>query len=232
VCRKSTAPKENIEPPRNAAGDLLHEIEIQTTWQTLLDDAPQGLEAKQIEDHEAWLVEDLLSHSELNVLLKAAESNGFGSTEFSKAYRGNLRLQASDKGLADAMWLRLKPLLPEVVEFDGKMWHAIGLNDRWRLAKYYPGDRFMRHLDGVNKPSSTEQSMFTVNIYANEEFEGGTTRFFFKDEHTADVIVTPKTGLCLLFRQNPGQSYYHDGEEVKSGVKYLIRSDVMYSTQE
>merc|ERR1712232_170217 len=118
---------------------------------------------------------------------------------------------------------------------DGAEWDVVGLNECWRLAKYHPGDRFQGHCDASFARSDDEMSMFTVNIYMNEGFRGGSTRVYFKDRAIAPCMdsasctaVTPKTGLCLLFRQPPGQSYYHDGEQLGSGLKYLFRSDVMY----
>eukprot|EP00042_Codosiga_hollandica_P042102 m.382119 g.382119 ORF g.382119 m.382119 type:complete len:86 (-) comp56246_c1_seq2:33-290(-) len=79
-------------------------------------------------------------------------------------------------------------------------------------------------------------SMFTLNIYMNEEFSRGHTRFYdrlskrHKREGTSGEIlsVKPQTGLACVFRQPPGQSYAHDGDEVVDGVKYLFRSDVMF----
>merc|ERR1712060_1013550 len=97
-------------------------------------------------------------------------------------------------------------------------------NECWRLAKYYPGDQFKGHCDAPFVRSNDEWSMLTVNIYMNGGFEGGATRFGTNNY----LSVTPEAGLCLLFRQPPGQQYYHDGEQLRSGVKYLFRSDVMY----
>ena len=55
----------------------------------------------------------------------------------------------------------------------------------------------------------------------NEEFEGGCTRFYKNDKIVYNV--QPKTGRALIFRQPPGGEYLHDGEQVKSGNKYLFR---------
>merc|ERR1712217_374882 len=101
----------------------------------------------------------------------------------------------------------------------------------WRLAKYHPGDRFQGHCDAAyERKRNVEQSMFTVNVYMNEGFDGGSTRFYLSDpqELKVDLSVVPKTGRCLLFRQPPGQAYYHDGEQLRTGFKYLFRGDVMY----
>jgi hypothetical protein len=177
------------------------------------------------------LVDSLFSEDECVALLGKAEEHGFGATSYPKGYRGNLRLQTRDLSLAEAVWGRLRPLVPAVVSLRGCDWDAMGLNECWRLAKYYPGDRFMFHCDSCFQRSNDEMSMFTVNIYMNDVDSGGTTRFYFSqddDEEKVDLAVKSRAGLCLIFRQPPGQSYVHDGEELQSGLKYLFRSDVMY----
>ena len=58
--------------------------------------------------------------------------------------------------------------------------------------------------------------------------ERGSVGYLLKESAEADETVVPAAGRCLLFRQPPGRSYYHDGEEVGSGCKYLFRTDVMY----
>ena len=137
------------------------------------------------------------------------------------------------------------------------VWEACGLNECWRLAKYRAGDRFLCHCDEAfvrttdngrtsdgraDGGATREMSMLTVNIYMNGDFEGGRTRFFLrqdwweqfganyrlKEGAEADAAVVPAPGRCLLFQQPPGRGYYHDGEAVFSGCKYLFRSDVMY----
>lgn len=71
--------------------------------------------------------------------------------------------------------------------------------------------------------------MFTVNIYVNGGFEGGSTRFYPEgDRDTPDLAVVPEAGLACVFRQPPGEDLYHDGEALGSDVKYLWRSDIMY----
>jgi len=220
-----------VELPK---GDLEYEIEAKTAWGSHLD-ASISLTTKQIDNHEVWLVDNLLSASECSVLLKLAESHGFGRTSYPKAYRGNLRLITTDPSLSEVVWRRLEPLVPTTLTLDGEVWDACGLNECWRLAKYHPGDVFKGHCDACFDRHGTdppEMSMLTVNIYMNGGFQGGRTRFYFDRGKEADrssaFAVTPDTGLCLLFRQPPGKAYYHDGEELGSGVKYLFRSDVMY----
>ena len=42
---------------------------------------------------------------------------------------------------------RLAAAVPSTVQLEGATWRAVGLNDWWRLSKYYPGSRFRAHVD-------------------------------------------------------------------------------------
>jgi len=59
---------------------------------------------------------------------------------------------------------------------------------------------------------------------------GGSTRFYDinNTSQRVDFECAPRAGEALIFRQPPAAQYYHDGEELRSGVKYLFRTDVMY----
>lgn len=235
--------------------DLQKEISVCTDWADLLGAPPRNLVARQVRGLEVWLVHGLLSADECAALTKHSERHGFGPTDFVKSYRGNLRLTTTDRGLSEAMWKRLKHLVPATLglkapspvteeswwssypDADGT-WEACGLNECWRLAKYYPGDRFMCHCDGAfEKVAGSEMSMLTANIYLNTGFGGGNTRFYLSEDPyfewrsdfgKPDFEVAPEAGLCLIFRQPPRRTYWHDGEELTFGQKYLLRSDIMY----
>lgn len=218
------------EQPRS--GDLPYEIEVQTSWASLLEPDAMPTDVRRPDAREVYLVADAFTAGECQALLAAAEKHGFGRTDYPKAYRGNLRLITTDESLAAAMWRRLRPFVPATLKCRGKVWEACGLNECWRLSKYHPGDRFGRHCDANFQRTGAERSMLTVNIYMNDDFEGGSTRFFPDGRSSdADLAIQPRPGLCLLFRQPPEKEYYHDGEEVRSGLKYLFRSDVLYRLQ-
>jgi len=197
-------------------------------------------------------LERLLSAGECERLNAAAEDVGYGRTSYPQAYRGNLRLITTDVGLARRLWERVKPHVPaELVStspHDGAQhrWVAVGLNECFRLAKYKPGHRFGAHADAWFERSDEEVSMFTLNVYTNDvpPTAGGATRFYqagARLRHTndaeareaqarehLDLSVRPEGGLAVAFRQPPGHQLLHDGEELRGGVKYLLRSDVMY----
>ena len=54
-------------------------------------------------------------------------------------------------------------------------------------------------------------------IYLNDDFEGGETTF-------EQFTVQPKKGTALIFHH----PIKHAGEQIRSGVKYALRTDVMY----
>jgi hypothetical protein len=59
----------------------------------------------------------------------------------------------------------------------------------------------------------------------NEPLVGGATRFFSTYIPDRYMDINPQTGACLVFQH---RGLVHSGEEVVSGVKYTVRSDVMY----
>jgi predicted 2-oxoglutarate/Fe(II)-dependent dioxygenase YbiX len=98
-------------------------------------------------------------------------------------------------------------------------WQVHGANERLRFYRYQPGERFNAHYDGSFQRSDRERSLLTFMIYLNGDFEGGETSFLDLGES-----IKPAPGLALLF-QHP---ILHEGCEVTAGIKYAIRSDVMY----
>lgn len=184
----------------------------------------------------AWVIDGFLSPAECKRLIQACEnSKALGATPYSRQYRGNTRMLTTDKPLATRLWSRLECFTPRFKE-----WRAVGLNERWRWAKYWPSDQFGRHVDAFFKRSSEEQSFLTVNIYLNGSdptsaglptFAKGYTRFFLgeKNPHVPTHLIKPKPGRVLLFQQPPCAHLRHDGESVAGGNKYLLRSDVMYT---
>ena len=234
------------------------EIEISSEWGQLLtctSSPPKVGTEPFVEGKEVFLLNHVFSTDECELLIGEAEKHGFGTTNYPKLYRGNLRLMTFDLSLTSLVWTRIQSQIPIHVQEDGKAWESVGLNPKWRLAKYFPGDKFGGHIDATFCDYSTGfKSMFTVNIYMNEGFIGGETSFDFREmshrnrkrenkdkkapttaltpqpakleERIVDVV--PRTGLALIFRQPPTQNYIHEGKELISGLKYLFRSDVMY----
>jgi predicted 2-oxoglutarate/Fe(II)-dependent dioxygenase YbiX len=116
-----------------------------------------------------------------------------------------------------AAWVfeRVRSFLPRVLH--GRS--LIGINDRLRVLRYGAGDYFRPHVDGAYC-FGMQRSQLTLQLYLNEDFEGGETRFT-----ECGTVVRPATGTILIF------DHYleHEGCAVMRGQKECVRMDVMYS---
>ena len=85
------------------------------------------------------------------------------------------------------------------------------------------------HYDGSYKtPSGDMQSFYTLHLYLNDsvsnggDVEGGATSFICNRNR---LDVDPKMGRVLIFQH---AYLFHCGDEVRRGIKYTMRSDLMY----
>lgn len=108
-------------------------------------------------------------------------------------------------------------------------WRVNGLNPQFRFCRYTPGQKFAPHYDGDFMIDSSEKSLYTYMIYLNGGFDGGATNFL-SDSASGGArgrvleSLPPSAGMLLVFEHQ----IYHEGEELRSGVKYMMRSDLMY----
>jgi hypothetical protein len=85
-------------------------------------------------------------------------------------------------------------------------------------------------LDGqYTTPDGKESSFYTLHLYLNDsvacggDLEGGATSFHSRD---LKMDVDPKAGRVLIFQHS---GLLHSGAEVHQGIKYTLRTDLMYS---
>ena len=129
--------------------------------------------------------------------------------------RNNTRVMFDDTALAQILFERIVPHVPAVL----CGMKPVGTNERFRCYRYEHEQRFAPHYDGAFIRDEHERSLLTFMVYLNEGFGGGTTTF-----HDFGVDVVPATGRALLFQH----FLLHEGCSVTSGVKYALRTDVMY----
>lgn len=168
-----------------------------------------------------WTIDNFLTEKECEELIIFSEQKGYDEAKVSlqsgakmmKGIRNNYRLMYQDENLANQYWQLLKQFCPEEIENN----EAVGLNEQFRFYKYESSQRFKRHIDGRFKRNEIEESRITFMIYLNDDFEGGATKF-------DNVTIAPKRGtaLCFIHEQK------HEGCPVLEGIKYVIRTDVMY----
>jgi hypothetical protein len=165
-------------------------------------------------------IDNLFSPTQCKALIAFAESKGFELID-----RGNAkyyRVKSSLPNLAEDLEKKLRDYIPNFV--DGK--RVTGLNDYFRFSKYTEGQEFGIHRDGVNQNSKGDRSVMTLNIFLNDDFEGGETDFFYSNNKSdLRFSAIPKPGRGALFYAQQ----HHCGNKIKKGIKYLIRTDLMVS---
>ncbi|KAI1925518.1 hypothetical protein LOZ58_006001 [Ophidiomyces ophidiicola] len=110
----------------------------------------------------------------------------------------------------------------------GERWRIVKLNDRMRFLRYGKGQFFRPHCDGAYA-TETQRTFYTLHLYLNgptdaNPLRGGATTFWSSDEKRR-VDVHPKTGSVLIFQH---RGLLHSGDDVLEGIKYTMRSDIMY----
>lgn len=141
----------------------------------------------------------------------------------------------------DIIWDRCKDFMYDNKEiFYGK--NTLGINKRFRFYKYSKGDFFKLHTDGswpgsrvVNKELITDfykdrYSQMTFLILLSEDFQGGETQFIVNKNGEKELvnIRTPKGGvLCFPHGLHPLHCL-HSSNTITSGIKYIIRTDVLF----
>ena len=168
------------------------------------------------------LVHDFLSAAECAAQIAASEAmeyenalvNSRDGALLQAERRNNARVLFDDAALSAAMYARAASVLP-AQDIDG--WRVCGLNERWRYYRSGPGQFFRLHRDGNYQRSAQQESRYTFLLYLNDDFDGGDTDFIFEK-------VAARRGALLLFPHH----LIHQGCAVHSGVKYVLRTDVMY----
>ena len=168
-----------------------------------------------------FVIPDFLTSGECLQLIDLSEAKGFAAADVRThgGLRSMPRIRNNDRVMVDAgtwrstLWDRLSEV--ELPSLDGQS--AAGLPRDLRFYRYAPGQRFKMHKDG---PWTEEglTSKLTFLVYLNRGFTGGQTDF-------RDHVIEPCTGTALLFVHDT----WHEGAEVTAGVKYILRSDVLYA---
>lgn len=179
---------------------------------------------KKIELHpQIFLIENFLTEEECDYYIELTQDKVFeeakinmrGQQLMNKGVRNNDRLMVFDKDWAEEFFKKAVEFLPQIHQ-DYKI---LGFNEMFRIYKYSPGQRFKMHHDGSYIRNENEKSFYTFMVYLNDDFEGGETEF----ENL--FTVAPKKGAALIFYH----PLRHEGKTLIDGLKYVLRTDVMYS---
>lgn len=179
---------------------------------------------KQELNKDVFIIDNFLSENECQQFILDSEKLGYREATVStlegpkmmKMIRNNQRVISIDLDLASLFWERIKPFVFKMNE----NWFPKSVNEQFRYYKYEVGERFNKHRDGKFVRNEWEESKLTIIVYLNNGFEGGETEF-------DDFVVTPKPGTALVFIHH----IKHKGCKVSKGIKYALRTDVMYSKE-
>ena len=170
-----------------------------------------------------FIIENFLTDEECDYYIELtkdkvfeeAKINMHGQQSMNKGVRNNDRLMIFDNNLAENLFQKAAEFLPQTHED----YEVLDFNEMFRVYKYSSGQRFKMHRDGSYIRNESEKSFYTFLIYLNDDFEGGETEF----ENL--FTVAPKKGSALVFYH----PLRHEGKTLISGLKYVLRTDVMYA---
>jgi prolyl 4-hydroxylase len=146
-----------------------------------------------------------------------------GGAEIDLAVRNNTRIMWDDEREANELLDRVgghgrgggRASVPPILSG----MRLVGANPRLRLYRYAPGERHGAHWDTVVELEGGVKSLLTLVFYLNDGFEGGETDF-----PELPLRCSPRRGRALLFQHR----ILHEATEVRSGEKFVLRTDVLY----
>lgn len=119
-----------------------------------------------------------------------------------------------------------------------------GLHSNIRIYRYDEGTFFGPHYDSSTRDSVTGGiSYWTLLVYLTgheDGVEGGETTFYQRggkaasrgmgrDSDAGVVAVSPERGMALLHRHGGSDCLLHEGRRVTKGIKWVLRSDVVFA---
>ncbi|MEL6182377.1 MAG: 2OG-Fe(II) oxygenase [Myxococcota bacterium] len=176
-----------------------------------------------------WTVEGALTPEECETLLHQAERGTWLDATVNSAegrvvqshIRNNTLVVLDVPEWAAVLEARLEPHLPKV--YKGGQWVCVG--PKMRCYRYTAGQHFGLHRDqfyqGPMHHGHPLISRLTLMVYLNDDFDGGETDFPEQSQ-----VVVPRQGSALLFQH----MLLHEGKQVDRGTKYVLRTDVFYTS--
>lgn len=202
----------------------------------------------------AFQLLNVISPKECERLIALSESLGYlkdAAVSLPRSVRHNHNVTwVVDKLTDGIIWSRCKDFIfDDGGIFCGKK--PLGLNARFRFYRYQQGDYFKPHTDGAWPGSRVIDQQLVTNAYADrwsqlsfllflsDDYQGGRTQFFVERGKSSRPSLTPAEAsvvkvstpvggaLCFPHGTHPLHCL-HSSEEVVSGSKYIIRSDVLF----
>lgn len=193
-----------------------------------------------------WVVPNFFTAEECQKWIDFCESSGgfeytaHPATEYI-AHRECFRMQEDNATeLSRLLYRRLVQENPDMLAkiqrelsilpgFDSKYYHPVGFNPNIRLYKYIKGHSFGKHVDGSYHVPEFGNTEITVLVYLSA-CKGGATRFYSgRKKKQSSFAFDPEPGTVLLHAHGD-HCLEHEAEEVLDGVKYVLRTDVIFAS--
>ncbi|KAJ7109255.1 hypothetical protein C8R44DRAFT_802027 [Mycena epipterygia] len=196
------------------------------------DIAPKTeLQCRVLLENQIIVIDDIFSPAECKSFVKFIDSLPLELTPPKKrgeAERHNHRYSISSVDFAKRLHAVIAPHLPLFLPKAGAAREAHSFNSNIRVYKYTPQQHFGPHYDDDCRDQMTgAKSEWTLLLYltgAEDGVEGGETLFY----QSKDVIKPPLTRGTALLHRHGQECMLHEGSPVMRGVKYVLRSDVMF----
>jgi prolyl 4-hydroxylase len=195
---------------------------------------------------EAIIIRNALTPDECREWLASADAAGYlkngevGPQGRLTVFSGDrARATLTSPAMADLLWSRIRPHIRPRMHLGGGdfsgphanavkpgRYEPVAVADLLRFSRYDPGGSFHTHFDTVYARDDKYVGMHTILVYLNDDYEGGETVVYDSEErpHT----VKPETGMALVFYHHQ----LHNGQPVRSGLKRIVRSEVMFALRE
>ncbi|KAL2641712.1 hypothetical protein R1flu_009299 [Riccia fluitans] len=172
-----------------------------------------------------------------NALALVFQHQGSRGPAYGEAYRDNGRVSVQSPALADRLWEAGLNSVFSDIDVRGR--RAVGLNPNIRFYRYTVGQHFGQHIDESVELGGNLATEYTLLIYlsggeesivkgkaSREVLVGGETVFYNRRRVVAEV--PPVAGMAL-FHIHGQHCMLHEARVVAKGVKYVLRSDVIFS---
>ena len=198
---------------------------------------------------------NVLSLEECQQLVDLTETCGYledAAVSLPRSIRHNDSLTwVIDDKTNSIIWQRCQTLVQDNHEFNADK-PVLGINSRFRFYRYGQGDYFAPHTDGswpgsriidgelIDNAYNDRWSQLSFLLFLSEDYAGGATQFYVSktdpahparhlDDANIIEVRTPIGGaLCFPHGMHPLHCM-HSSQEITSGTKYIIRSDILFA---
>eukprot|EP00005_Dracoamoeba_jomungandri_P000434 CAMPEP_0174251454 /NCGR_PEP_ID=MMETSP0439-20130205/1276_1 /TAXON_ID=0 /ORGANISM="Stereomyxa ramosa, Strain Chinc5" /LENGTH=765 /DNA_ID=CAMNT_0015331777 /DNA_START=130 /DNA_END=2427 /DNA_ORIENTATION=+ len=190
-----------------------------------------------LEGSRVFILDNFLSPEECQHYISESERVGYNvvKKEFIPDYRNNERLTVNSHELATVFWDRASEMFEQEdlqgvrpYGFDtAGVWKPNGVDKWFKFSKYPDGSYYRSHMDAIFVLNSEERTIYTLNVFLNDDFEGGNSLFFDRHNETNKnpaFQIEPKAGRAVIFNHDTR----HAEELVTKGTKYVMSTEIVF----